>query len=457
MNPGLGRWWSITAVILGVYFLLWWLHLRPGVFSFDSGFYLDEVLSRNLTNLKPYFYARFLQAVTLNGAVLELGAVVQALFVLLAFSRMFAIAVVTRTRRAWLGIGALLVLNPYVANMIFYVQNDILFSVAVVMITVETLYIVRQRSVSIASCVVIAVFAPMALLFRQNGIVFLPLWMAMMFMLLPKPQWLRVMLPATLTSLLGIASMAGVSSEAPGQRQDLLYPAVIHEVVQLARPGFRTAAGARLAPETKAAIGTNRLPLAVAYYWPLYWDTIAFFPNGPMLVNLDPGQRDAIVRSFLKHDLLANVPSVLGHRLEIFLGACLARAELADPYAVPPNLPHDLSASKARHAAEAREGSLLGRINQWSIDSRGWTWNALVGVVVLGLLTIAGLWRRDVPLLLCALLLWVQAAAIFVVAPSAEYRYVFALYLAPLLLLVGQPLVRRAAAATPALGDPRDE
>jgi hypothetical protein len=449
----LGQYWVITGMILGLYLFAWWLHLRPGVFSDDSGFYLSEVRNGNLSNLKPFLYARFLQIATLNGKALQLASVVQALLVLLALSRMFAIAMVTRARIQWVFVCALVVLNPYVANMVFYLENDILFSVAVVAITVETLHIARQRTLSIGSCAMIALFAPMALLFRQNGIAFVPLWAAAIFVLLPRREWLRVVLPATIACAAAFASVVGVSTEGPGDHQDMLYPAVIHEVVGLARPEFHIAIGARLSPETQALLGAEPMKHAVEFYAPLYWDTISFFPGGPMLVQLPAEQRARIVRSFLRHDLFPNVQTVLAHRLEIFLGACLARAGMAGSYDVPASLPQDLAASKSWHAASVQTG-LLHRVSAWSMATRAWSWNALFGVIVLAAMSLVGLWRRDVPLLLCTLLLWVQVGLILIAAPSADYRYVFALYLAPLLLLVGSAVIRKPPTATRGLVGP---
>jgi hypothetical protein len=51
-------------------------------------------------------------------------------------------------------------------------------------------------------------------------------------------------------------------------------------------------------------------------------------------------------------------------------------------------------------------------------------------------------------------LLWIQAGAVMALAPSAEYRYVFMIYLAPLLLLAGS-FAARARAASPGVEPPR--
>ena len=145
------------------------------------------------------------------------------------------------------------------------------------------------------------------------------------------------------------------------------------------------------------------------------------------------------MKSFLKHDLLPNLPSVAGHRVEMLTGALLARAEYVDPYDAPDNLHPPLRKWKKRVGASERGDGLLGELNEASGQSRGWTWNGAFGVVVLALMTLVALWRREPAALIVTALLWLQLGVLLAVAPSAEYRYVFMFYLAPLLLLAGAP------------------
>lgn len=444
-RPVSGVQWGIAACAFALYFGMWWQHLRPGVFSFDSGYYLNEVLTRHVTNLKPFFFARFLQAATLGGKYLQLAAFVQGAIAVFALSRMLAIGLATRVRLHWIVLCVVVLLNPYVANMVFFVENDVLFSIAVVVIIVETMYIARLGVATKASWLVIAIFAPMALLFRQNGILFLPPWIALVLLALPRRTWPAMLLPAAVSCALALATSVGVAREGPSENQDLLYPAVIHEVVNLARPQFGQPLASRLSTRTWAVVGRQKLQLAVTNYMPLYWDTIAFFPAGPKLVDESPLARQAIVRSFVRNDLAHNLPAVSAHRLEVFLGAALAQGVLIDPYYAPTNLSPRLFKSKSANGSAA-SNTLLGRVNRAAIETRLWSWNAVFGMAVLAFLSLLALWRRDVRLLAFTLLLWLQVGAVLLAAPAAEYRYLFPIYLAPLMLLVGSGRQRVAPA-----------
>lgn len=442
-QTSLNRCWAICFVLISLYLLLWWLHLRPGIFSEDSGYYMQQVLLDTYTNRKPFLYARFLQITSLGGRSFELSGVVQGVLISAAISRIFAIAFFSRAHWFAIVVGLILVLNPYAANMFFYIQNDILFSVAIIYILVESLLIARQSQATRSGIALIALFAPMAFLFRENGLFFLPIWILAGYFLLKRDIWIKLAIAAAATSCLAYSTVAGVDLD---DRQDPLYSAVIHEVVGLARPGYRAGIGSKLSPSTRRVIGQGRMVRAVAVYWPLYWDTIAFMPGGPRLVELSARQRSEIVTSFIRNDLIRNLPAVTAHRFEMFSGALLARAELVDPYKAPTNLPRGLADHKISQSLEVA-GGVIQKINQMSIESRGLTWNALPGILVLALITLASLWRRDLNMLLLGSLLWIQAALIFIAAPSAEYRYVFMFYFAPLMLLVGnlRPTLRPAS------------
>lgn len=434
--------WAIIAALLGLYFTAWWLHLRPGVFSYDSGHFLAEVVRGEITNQKPFLFARFIELTSIGGCWFQFTIFAQVAIVVLFVSRAFAVALANPVSPAWIGLCTLLVLNPYVANMVFYLQNDVLFSFGIIAILVETLLVARRGHITLASLALVALASPMAFAFRENGLLFLPVWWVLVLLLVQDGK--RLVAVSAISTVLAYASIWGVDRE---KSHDLMYPAVIHEVARLAQSGYRHEVGSRLAPETRAAVGIEKLESATEIYWPLYWDTVGFFTDGPNLANLPGEQRSAIVRSFLKHDLLPNLPSIAGHRVEMLLGALLARAEYVDPYAAPDNLPGPLKKWKNRVGASNRGEGVLGKINEASGQSRGWTWNAALGVVVLAGMSLLALWRRDRVTLIVTTLLWLQLGVLLAVAPSAEYRYVFMFYLSPLLLLAGSPLLRKREAS----------
>lgn len=429
-------WWVRWAVVLSVYYIFWWFALRPGIFSFDSGYYLQEVLSGQLTNHKPFLFARFLQITSLGGALPELSVIVQATLVVLAFSRAFALGMAARAPWWAITVCLLLVLNPYTVFMAFYLQNDVLYCVAILAILMETLNAIRLRRVGNVSCIIIAIASPMALGFRENGLLFLPLWWCLFAFLLPPAVFRRPLIASVGISVLAYASIMGVNRE---DRHDVFYPAVIHESIRLAQPVFGHQDGGSLSAETRQVIGPELVSRALPFYWPLYWDTIAFFPQGPQLATLPEAQRAAVVHSFLIHDLGPSLSSIVGHRVELFLGAALARAEYVDPYGAPSNIPVSVLEKKQAVGARMRDAGLSGHLAAISVNTRAWTWNALFGVGILALLSAMAIWRRHLRWLLVFGLLWIQAAAVLMLAPSAEYRYVFMLYLAPLMLLAYVP------------------
>jgi len=434
-----GQWstfgvWVATTLVLGAVFFCWWLHLRPGVFSFDSGFYIQEVISGQINSRKPFLYARFIQLTSLGGTAVHLAVIVQVGLVTIALSRIFALGIWHRATWPTLALAAVVVLNPYVANMTLYLQNDVLFCVAILVLLAETLHIAKCRRVGLGSAIIIGLFAPMAMGFRENGLLFMPFWLLVVVLTLDRPAAIRVALVALLSTLVAYASIIGVNR---ADRHELLYPAIIHETVRLAQPGFRyQQVGDRLSPETVNAVGLDNLQKAVAFYWPLYWDSIAFFPDGPKLLELEPARRQEIVRQFLRHDLLPNLPSIAAHRIEMFTGALLARAEAVDSYGVPANLPPQLASWKQARSEQVRGEGILGKVNAKSFDYRSWTWNAAFGLTILMWLSARALWARDRTALGVLALVWIQAGVVLVVAPSAEYRYVFLVYLAPMLAML---------------------
>lgn len=432
----------VVAAVLAAYFLAWWFHLRPGVFSFDSGFYLSEAIHGRISNQKPFLYARFLQATSLGGRYFQVSVFIQVALVVLMLWRAFALALAQRVRPGWLLLCAVLIANPYFATMAFYVQNDFLYSCAIIAISLETLNAARHGRVTTVGLVTIAIAAPMAFGFRANGWVFLPLWLLLLPVVFERREWRPMATAAVAATALAYVSIIGVDRR---DTHEILFPVVIHETVRLAQPGYQYELGGRLSPATRSAVGIDRLAHGVGVYWPLYWDTVGFLSGGPQLKKLPDAQRKAIVSSFLRHDLLPNLPSIAAHRLEITVAALLARAEPVDPYAAPVNMPTRLRLWKYRTGPLARGEGLLGALNTASFESRAWSWNAAFGALVLLALTFNAAWRRDKALLVTAALLWVQLAAVFAVAPSAEYRYVLMIYLAPLLLLAGSSRDLQAA------------
>src|SRR5262245_44888376 len=79
-RPGVqhdARLFAGTFASLCAYYLLWYAHFWPGVFDFDSGVSLNEVVTGHLTDQKPFLYARFLQAFSLGGLSFPVAVMTQ--------------------------------------------------------------------------------------------------------------------------------------------------------------------------------------------------------------------------------------------------------------------------------------------------------------------------------------------------------------------------------------------
>jgi hypothetical protein len=426
---GLGKAWLLATALLSAYYLIWWSELRPGVFTADSASYLTQALTGKIANAKPFLYARFLQLATLGGHHLMAAALVQALIGTLILGRLFALGWVHRASAAALALCALVAVSPYFATMIFYVQNDPLFCLAMFGVLGETLHCVRRGCVGRDSAIIVALLAPMALLFRQNGLLFLPLWAVVLPFLMPRAQAWRLLVPAAATCLLAWTSIIGVRTDTTLNTK---FPAVIHAISGLARPEHGKPVGSRLSGDTRNLIGAFKLYQAVDYYSPGYWDYVGFAPDGPQFILLPQDRQRAIVRSFVKHDLVANFPAVMAIRTELWLSILMGRGMPVSASENPPALPYLVSRAKAAHPPA---GGRLTRTLTF-VEQTPWMRSSVPGLAILLVLALLALWRRDPRMLWATALIGIQVAVIFVLAPSSDSRYLLSLYLAPFLGLL---------------------
>ena len=389
--------------------------------------YVNQVLTGNLTDQKPFLYARFIQLFSLGGRWIPAAIVAQILVAAGAFARMLCLLGRTRMPTAGLACYLILLLNPYVAMMLTYVQNDPLFSVAVAALTCEAAYAARRREANWPTLLVFGLYTPMALLFRENGKVFMAMLWAVIAITAP-----------TIRRRTLLASAAGVAAVASGaigvdftlsQRHLIVYPMVIHEVVNVARPVFEEPLGTRLSPEIRASIGEERLAQAVEWYSPDHWDSIAFVPGGPKLLDLDTAAKGRIVTAFLRHDLWTNLPAVLGHRVQLFLTAATAGRPI-ETHGLPRASLEALHISGAPRRARERRRTTVGRLYQFTVRNRALLWSPLPGAALVVALCAEGLVRRDRIAVGIGVLLATQAALVALFAPAAEFRYLFLLYLA---------------------------
>lgn len=421
---GMGAAWITATAVLGAFTAAWWIELHPGVFTDDSGRYISQAVSGEIDNVKPFFFARFLQFITVGGRFLESAALVHAGFAVLILSRMFAVGWVNRAPVLAMALCAMLVLNPYFAINLFYVQNDLLFCLAMVAILVETIHCARLGRIPTGSMVMIVLMAPMALLFRQNGVLFLPFWVVSLFFLLPRSQAIKASSGVLASCLLALVTMVGVNTETTLNTK---YSAVVHAIAGLSRPEYGKPLAANISPPTRELLGAIRLDGAVDHYSPRFWDFVGFVEGGPKLQAMSGNQQREIVDSFVRNDLWPNLPGVLGIRTELWASILLGRGYPVGAYTVPRWMPESLAGSKI---ANPPGGGVLTDAVRLQ-ERTGLLRSALPGLLVLIVVALGALWRHNSVFLWASGLLLLQAAVIFLLAPSADTRYLMFLYLAP--------------------------
>lgn len=420
--------WLAFFLALAVYLLPFWIELRPGVFSADSATYLEQVLTGQLENTKPYFFARFLQLASLGGNLLQRLALVLALIGIALLARILAIG--WRLRAPWwlLALAVVVLLNPYVQVMLQYIQNDVLFCIAIGSVLAETIWCVRRQRAGLDSIVLIAVCAPMALWFRQNGLLFLPLWLLTLPLLAPVAIWSRLAIPAVAACALSLGTIVGVDTSTTTNSR---FPAVIHVIAGLARPEQTQDVGGNLSSHTRALLGEKAVRQMAEAYDPRYWDYVGFVPTGPRMAALDEQRKSEIVRSFIRRDLWPNLPAVVAIRTQLFLNILLGRDMPPEPYGVARNIPGSLAYAKSRNLPEARPATSSAAVAVEAYRRGPALRSQLVGLAALVALTLCGLWRRERLALWFAGFFWIQLAAVFLLMPAADSRYLFFLYLLP--------------------------
>jgi hypothetical protein len=435
--------WLVVFLVCAVYLMPYWVELRPGVFSDDSGTYLRQVLTGELENTKPFFFARFLQLASLEGHLMLRLALVLALFGIALLARILVIG--WRLGAPWwLGaLAVLLLLNPYVQVMLLYIQNDVLFCIAMGSVLAETLWCIRRKCVGIDSILLIVLCAPMALLFRQNGLLFLPLWLLTLPLIVPLAVWSRLAVPAVAACALALCTMAGVDTSTTINSR---FPAVIHAMAGLARPEQTKGTGDNLSPQTRALLGEKQMRRLAAAYDPRYWDYVGFVEYGPQYALLDEQRKSEIVRSFIRYDLWPNLPAVLAIRTQLFLNILLGRAMPPEPYGVARFMPGGLLHAKLENRPSNRPAASPAATLVKFYLREPVLRSQLVGFAGLVLLTLCSLWRRDRLVLWFTGFFWIQLAAVFVLMPSADSRYLFFLYLLPVFAVALIGRAQRGAA-----------
>lgn len=192
----------------------------------------------------------------------------------------------------------------------------------------------------------------------------------------------------------------------------------------------------RVSPKTIETLEKyHAIDLYLKHYDPDYWDSLVFTANGPQVMSLNKTDKKTITREFFRYNLWRNVPKFAGSRVNVFLTASFAQGGLPSHTYAQQVLNLVKSKSTYRRFGLNEAEALMFRMYDTSYMHRWLFWSPFLGLGLLAWAVVAGIRRRNGPILLVAVPMLVQLGGIMLFSIAGEYRYILPFFALPLVLL----------------------
>lgn len=438
----------VFAVLLGVY-ACWLVAFWPGFFGQDSLALALQVESEGARSsgksLAWYLFGRLTYG---PGRLVEWPVACQLVFAAAVFTRILGWCWARGMRKTFAFVGIFIALSPATLYYQSLLYPDGPFSVAAAGLCFEAWKVAHERRLTRFSLAWMLVLAPVAFFFRDNGI-YLALLLAPPFLALGPSG--RVQIASVLLVWVGLHTVAA-RLHGPVPSPGVLFPLSVFETINFVQPaisatGLHTEAEFLTAPTVEALRSFRPIREIAAYYDRDYWDTLVYLRSGPQVGNLNPSQREVILREFLCCNLWNNFPAFAASRVNVFLVSALGKGWFTRPQAILETLPQTQSASQVRPYADTLVGRIGRAVHERSFRYRWLLWSPLPGLALVVALLVRGWRRRDGTVLLVALPFVLQAGGIFLFSIAGEHRYLLLFFTGTAALL---PIWVASRAAGPA-------
>lgn len=429
----IGPFLSVLALLIAAY-ALWLVTFWPGVLGEDSLAILREVQTHGVFRSgKPVFWYFFVKIFFEPTGLVEVPIAVQLILSALIFSRILAWCWTHGLRKSFIFLLVFVCLAPHMVFFIGALYPDGVFAVAVSGLLFELWLIARTRQLSLPGLLICAIALPFAVFARPNGLVFLG---AVLYAIALLKGADRVKLFA-ITFAWCALMVAGVMSYKT-RSHETLYPLALFETVNFLqpRPMNLWQEHPRVSEQTiQSLTRLQPLPKIIANYDRDYWDPLIYKPEGPQMNGLSKADKKVVVNEFFRYNLWHNFPAFLASRVNIFLVSSLAQGGLIsiDYSARVLSLIRADSEFRAFHV-KALE-STLGLVHAFSEKYRWLLWTPWLGIGLLFMLVSRGSRERSRPMLMVAIPMTIQLAAIFGFSIAGEYRYLLPFFTLPLVAL----------------------
>ncbi len=443
---------------MSILYIGWLLVFWPGVLGEDSAAALMEVdqpdAFRSGKSVVWYYFVRATYGVTHR---VEVPILILMLLCAFFFARMLAWYWSQQRRALCLFLLAFICLTPHMVYFAGTLYPDAIFAVASTALLFEVWLVSQQRRAGALSLWVFALSLPFAVFVRPNGILFLlPAVLALWFL----HGGSRYLLAAIIAAWCAVVYVGTHVHRSTAQ--SATHSLVLFETVKLLQPRAMNdlwkqmpdmndpwvLQSPKLSPRTLEILQSYRpKELYLKYNDPVYWDMLAFHPEGPQVLGLSEQQNEELTREFLRYNLWHNLPDIAASRLNVFLSAALAQGGFPALDYARHILPRTQAKSKMRKLGLLRTEQALRAVHRDSYKLRWLLWTPWLGFGLLALVVLRGVQRRRVLPLLIGIPAGLQLLAITAFASAGEYRYLLPFFTLPLALIPALLKPKEAATA----------
>ena len=423
-----------SFVVLIAFYALWLLAFWPGHLGEDSLAVLLEIQTEGKhPSGKPAFWFYFVKLLSTPAGLIQIPIAFQLAFTALVFSRILSWSYSQGFKKTFWFSLFFIALAPHMVAFAATLYPDATFAVASTGLLFELWLCCRKRQVNYASVLIIALTFPFAAFARANGVVFIAA-MAAAVLIVGREGKVRLLLIGFAWT--GMALFATKMHDA--RSHGALFPMVVFETANFLQPHPMNLwrEKPRVTQKTIDSLTRNAsLEKIVQNYDPDYWDTLVYKSDGPQITNLPSDDTRIIVKEFFRNNLWQNIPAFVASRVNVFLVSGLAQGGLIS-LAYTEHVLRQVQTQTSYRPFQLKflEGALM-MAHRTSEKYRWLLWTPFLGIFTIFLMIRRGHQSKDKAILLVAIPMALQLAAIFMFSIAGEYRYLLPFFTLPLAAL----------------------
>ncbi len=423
--------WINFFLIEFVALMLWWLAFYPGVMSPDSIDQWYQSGTMDLNNWHPYIHTLLIAALRLlwdTPAVVSLFQVLATAFLLASIFNYFWRNGLNRCVLAIFFFLSVTSLPIGIYSVTLW--KDVGFSLAV--IGLGFFLMVRYREANVWSrkhIVYLLLLSLASIFFRHNGVIYIVFLPLILFLFFYKKIFVRyfllLLLPIFIFLQFAMPFILHVKPTPAWVKNIYIY----HSTAAF----YAGMPYTFLTPESKTMMEMV-LPAKelVAKYNPAYWDPLYWNPSLNKEVFYSSSFWQTIVGDFYSQNVWLNLPTFIGERTNLFIATTFGYGMINGVDIVPND--YALETVPLSVPLNTFFTTMLAKVHSHPIV-RVVIWCSWLGVLLGILLFIDSIYRKKYAFQLFSSIMLIQVPFLFLVNPASDWRYVYFMYLAVLIMI----------------------